>query len=115
MIRAYKDNVVIRVDQREARKTTGGIFLPDSWENSQYGQRILSGIVLSAGPGGKGEDGKDYPVDVRDGDRVLIGNEAGQECVLGDDVEHRWCPDIPPGTELRIVRCEEILAAIEED
>ncbi|MHC4736819.1 MAG: co-chaperone GroES, partial [Planctomycetota bacterium] len=55
--------------------------------------------VIEVGKGRVTEDGKVIPLDVKKGDKVLIGKFSGTEVTIGD-------------TELIIVREEEILAKI---
>ena len=55
--------------------------------------------VIAVGPGKIQEDGKRAPMDVKAGDKVLIGKYSGSEIKIDDD-------------ELVILREDEILAVI---
>jgi co-chaperonin GroES (HSP10) len=115
----HKDNVVIKLESRE-RKTDGGIFLPDT-DNSEYGDNLLVGRVVAAGPGGWGYTNanrdlvkaKYYPVQVTEGERVLLPFDAGQDVVIGEDIPCALAPEMEAGDELRVVRHNELLAVVE--
>ena len=72
--------VVLRVE--EAKKSAGGIIIPDTAK-----EKPIEGKIISAGPGIMGDDGKRVPLDVKVGDRVLFSKYAGTEINI-DDVEH---------------------------
>ena len=87
------DRVLLkRLDEKEVVK--GGIIIPDTAR-----EKPQEAEVIAAGKGRVSEDGKVIPLDVKKGDRVLIGKFSGTE-VTFEDVEHV------------IVREEEILAKI---
>ena len=87
------DRVLLkRLDEKEVVK--GGIIIPDTAR-----EKPQEAEVIAAGKGRVSEDGKVIPLDVKKGDRVLIGKFSGTEVTL-EDVEHV------------IVREEEILAKI---
>ena len=87
------DRVLLkRLEEQEKKK--GGIIIPDTAkEKSQEAE------VIEAGKGRVTEDGKVIPLDVKKGDKVLIGKFSGTEVTIGD-------------VEYIIVREEEILAKI---
>lgn len=61
---------------REEPKETvrGGIVIPDNAkEKSQEAK------VISVGPGNRDEDGKRIPMEVKKGDRILLGKYSGTE------------------------------------
>ncbi|PKN32425.1 MAG: co-chaperone GroES [Deltaproteobacteria bacterium HGW-Deltaproteobacteria-20] len=92
-LRPLGDRVVIkRVEQEE--KTKGGIIIPDSAK-----EKPVEAEVIAVGPGKALKDGKIRPVEVKQGDRVLIGKWSGTEIKL-DGAEHV------------IVREEDILAVV---
>ena len=66
----------------EESKTKGGLIIPDSAK-----EKPQQGKVIAVGPGGRREDGKVYPLDVKAGDTVLFGKFAGSEFKLDGD-EH---------------------------
>jgi chaperonin GroES len=80
-IKPLNDRVlVIRLDNEN--KTKGGIIIPDTAkEKPQKGQ------VVAVGPGKRGEDGKRFPLDVKEGDHVIFSKYAGTEINI-NDVEH---------------------------
>jgi chaperonin GroES len=87
------DRVLLkRLEEQEVKK--GGIIIPDSAK-----EKPLEAEVIAVGKGRVTEDGKVVPLDVKKGDKVLIGKFSGTEVTIGD-VEHV------------IVREEEILAKI---
>ena len=91
--RPLHDRVLLkRIDEKEEVK--GGIIIPDTAK-----EKPMEGEVISVGPGKMMEDGKRSPMDVKAGDRVLIGKYTGTEIKI-DDVEYV------------IMREEEILAVL---
>jgi len=87
------DRVLLkRLEEQEVKK--GGIIIPDTAK-----EKPLEAEVIEVGKGRVTEDGKSIPLDVKKGDKVLIGKFSGTEVTIGD-VEHV------------IVREEEILAKI---
>jgi len=88
-----QDRVLLkRLEEQEVKK--GGIIIPDTAK-----EKPLEAEVIAVGKGRVTEDGKVVPLDVKKGDKVLIGKFSGTEVTIGD-VEHV------------IVREEEILAKI---
>ena len=87
------DRVLLkRLEEQEIKK--GGIIIPDTAK-----EKPQEAEVIAVGKGRVTEDGKVIPLEVKKGDRVLIGKFSGTEVTIGD-VEHV------------IVREEEILAKI---
>ncbi len=87
------DRVLLkRMDETEVKK--GGIIIPDTAK-----EKPLEAEVIEVGKGRVGDDGKIIPLEVKKGDKVLIGKFSGTEVTV-DDEEHV------------IVREEEILAKI---
>src|SRR3981189_1413998 len=65
--RPLHDRVVVkRIDAEE--KTAGGIIIPDSAK-----EKPSQGEITAVGPGGRDEAGKLIPIDLKVGDRVLLG------------------------------------------
>ena len=92
-LRPLQDRVIIkRLDNQRA--TASGIVIPDSAT-----EKPDQGEVIAVGPGKKTEDGKNIPVDVKVGDKVLFGKYAGQAVKVD-------------GEELLVIREEEILAVV---
>ncbi|MBA7690196.1 10 kDa chaperonin 1 [subsurface metagenome] len=85
------DRVLLkRLEEKEVTKS--GIIIPDTAK-----EKPLEAEVIAVGKGRVTEDGKVIPLDVKKGDKVLIGKFSGIEVMIGD-VEHL------------IVKEEEILA-----
>jgi chaperonin GroES len=79
--RPLHDRVVVERIDPEA-KTAGGIIIPDTaMEKPQQGR------VVGVGPGGRDESGKLIPIDLRVGNRVLVGKWSGTEVKI-DGVEY---------------------------
>ena len=77
--RPLHDRVVVtRIDAEE--KTTGGIIIPDTAK-----EKPQEGRVVAIGPGGRDDNGKLIPIDVKIGHRVLFGKWSGTEVKLDGD------------------------------
>src|SRR3977135_2419824 len=79
--RPLHDRVVVKRIEAE-QKTAGGIIIPDTAK-----EKPPQGQSPSVGPGGRDENGKLIPMDVKVGDRVLFGKWSGTEVKL-DGVEY---------------------------
>jgi len=85
----------VLVKRLEAKETVkGGIIIPDTAK-----EKPQEAEVIAVGKGRVAEDGKVIPLDVKKGDKVLIGKFSGSEVTINDE-EHV------------ILREEEILAKI---
>ncbi len=92
-VKPLHDRVLVRrIDPEE--KVKGGIIIPDTAR-----EKPLEGKVVSVGAGKLDDKGKLIPMQVKAGDRVLIGKYTGTEVKIAD-VEHV------------IVREDEILGVI---
>ena len=79
--RPLHDRVVVKRLEGE-EKTKGGIIIPDTAK-----EKPQEGKIIAVGPGGRDENGKLTPLDVKDGDRVLFGKWSGTEVKIdGDDL-----------------------------
>jgi chaperonin GroES len=79
--RPLHDRIVLtRIDAEE--KTAGGIIIPDTAK-----EKPQEGRVVAVGPGGRDENGKLIPIDVKIADRVLFGKWSGTEVKI-DGVEY---------------------------
>lgn len=88
-----QDRVLLkRVEEKEVKK--GGIIIPDTAK-----EKPQEAEVIEVGKGRVSEDGKVVSLEVKKGDKVLIGKFSGTEVEI-DGIEHI------------IVREEEILAKI---
>ena len=80
-IRPLYDRILVkRVEDKETRK--GGIIIPDTAK-----EKPMEGKVVAVGAGRLDKSGKRIPIEVKVGDKVLIGKYAGTEVKI-DEVEH---------------------------
>jgi chaperonin GroES len=77
--RPLHDRVVVKRIDAEA-KTKGGIIIPDTAK-----EKPQEGEVVAVGPGGRDDNGKLIPIDIKAGDRVLFGKWSGTEVKLDGD------------------------------
>ena len=80
-IRPLHDRLLVR-RMKEEEKTAGGIIIPDTAK-----EKPMHAKVVAVGSGLKGEDGSVTPLDVKKGDKVLIGKWSGTEITL-DNVDY---------------------------
>ncbi len=93
-LKPLHDRVLVkRLEEEEVTK--GGIIIPDTAK-----EKPIKGEVVAAGPGKTTDDGKNLPMSVKAGDKVLFNKYAGTEVKI-DDVEHL------------VMREDDILAIIE--
>ena len=93
-VRPLADRILVK--REEADETVrGGIIIPDTAK-----EKPQQGKVIAVGPGRLDEDGKRIPLEVKKGDRILMGKYAGTEVKI-DGVEHL------------IMREDDVLAVIE--
>ena len=91
--RPLHDRVVVRRIAAE-EKTKGGIIIPDTAQ-----EKPQEGEVIAVGPGGRDENGKLIPIDLKAGNRVLFGKWSGTEVKLD-------------GEELLIMKESDIMGVI---
>jgi chaperonin GroES len=71
--RPLHDRVVVkRIDAEE--KSAGGIIIPDTAK-----EKPSQGEIIAVGPGGRDENGKLIPIDLKAGEVVLFGKWSGTE------------------------------------
>src|SRR5215470_16856627 len=87
------DRILVR-HVEEAQTTRGGIIIPDSAKDKPQ-----EGEVISVGRGKSNDEGKVFPLAVKEGDRILFGKYAGTEIKLD-------------GEDFVIMREEEVLGII---
>ena len=81
-IKPLGDHVLVEpTEENEVKK--GGIIIPDTAK-----EKPTEGIVRAVGPGRKDDDGKTIPIEVKEGDRVLITKYGGTEVKL-DSKEYK--------------------------
>ena len=73
------DRVVIKPSPADER-TKGGIILPDTAK-----EKPVVGEVVAIGPGKVSDDGKNVPMEVKVGDKVLYGKYSGTEVTYEGD------------------------------
>jgi len=92
-IRPLHDRVLVkRIEQEE--QVRGGIIIPDTAK-----EKPQEAEVVAVGPGKLSDEGKRSPMDVKEGDRVLMGKYSGSEIKID-------------GNDYVILREEEILAVV---
>ena len=94
-IRPLYDRILVKRLESGAETKKGGIIIPDTAK-----EKPMEAEVVAVGKGKVNEEGKQFPLDVKKGDRILIGKYAGTEIKI-DDVEHL------------ILREDEVLAVVE--
>ncbi len=92
--RPLHDRVVVRRIDAE-HKTLGGIIIPDTAQ-----EKPQQGEVIAVGPGGRDEQGRIVPLDVKVGDTVLFGKWSGTEVKID-------------GQELLIMKESDIMGVLE--
>ncbi|MEO8699957.1 MAG: co-chaperone GroES [Kofleriaceae bacterium] len=63
-------------------KTSGGLFIPDNAK-----EKPLEALVIAVGAGKRLENGTIEPMDVKPGDKILIGKYSGSELKI-DGADH---------------------------
>lgn len=91
--RPLNDRVLLQRQEDQAQ--AGGIILPDSAKKKQE-----TAVVKAVGPGKLDSSGKLSPMNIKEGDCVLIDRYAGQEIEID-------------GEEYTIVRSDDIIAIVE--
>jgi chaperonin GroES len=92
-VKPLNDRVLVKRIEPE-QEVKGGIIIPDTAK-----EKPLEGRVVAVGAGRLDDNGKRVALEVKAGDRILIGKYIGTEVKI-DDVEHV------------IIREEEILGII---
>ena len=92
-IKPLADRILVRrVEEAEVKK--GGIIIPDSAK-----EKPQEGEVVAVGPGAVGEDGQRVALELKKGDRILMGKYSGTEVKID-------------GEEYIIMREDDALAVI---
>lgn len=93
-VRPLYDRIVVkRAESKE--QVRGGIVIPDNAK-----EKPQEADVIAVGDGKYADDGKRIKLDVKKGDKILIGKYSGTDIKL-DDVEYT------------ILREDEVLAIVE--
>jgi chaperonin GroES len=92
-VRPLADRILIRrIEEQETVR--GGIIIPDTAK-----EKPQEGEVVAVGPGRLTEDGKRVAMEVKKGDRVLIGKYSGTDVKID-------------GTEYVILREDDVLGVL---
>ena len=93
-IRPLHDRILVeRLEEKEVKK--GGIIIPDTAK-----EKPQEAKVIAVGNGKVTDEGKKIPLDVKAGDKILLGKYSGSEVKLDDK-------------EYLILREEDVLAILE--
>jgi chaperonin GroES len=91
--RPLHDRVVVKRINAE-NKSAGGIIIPDTAQ-----EKPSQGEIIAVGPGGRDENGKLIPIDLKVGNTVLFGKWSGTEVKLD-------------GEELLIMKESDIMGVV---
>ena len=92
-VRPLADRILIRrIEEQETVR--GGIIIPDTAK-----EKPQEGEVVAVGPGRLTEDGKRIAMEVKKGDRVLMGKYSGTDVKID-------------GTEYVILREDDVLGVL---
>jgi chaperonin GroES len=93
-IKPLRDRIVVK-RLEESEQKVGGIFIPDTAK-----EKPMTAKVIAVGSGKLLDDGKKVPLEVKKGNKVVIGKYAGSEVKI-DDLDYL------------ILREDEVLGIIE--
>ena len=93
-VRPLADRILVKREE-PSETVRGGIIIPDTAK-----EKPQEAKVVAVGPGKVDDAGKRTPLELKKGDRILVGKYAGTE-VKSDGVEHL------------IMREDDVLAVIE--
>ena len=94
IFRPLHDRVLVRRVEEDER-SAGGIIIPDTAK-----EKPMQAEVIAVGPGGRDENGKVTPLDVKPGDKIIFGKWSGTEVTID-------------GEELLIMKESDIMGVIE--
>ena len=94
-IKPIKDNIVVKRIEERDEKNVGSIIIPDTAK-----EKPMTAEVIAIGSGRTLKDGKKVALEVKVGDRVLIGKYSGSEVKLD-------------GTEYLILKEDDVLGIVE--
>ncbi len=93
-IRPLHDRVLVKRLESDEEQVRGGIIIPDTAK-----EKPQEAEVVAVGPGKIQDSGERQAMDVKAGDRILIGKYSGSEIKIDDD-------------DFVILREDEILAVV---
>ena len=79
-VKPLHDRVLVKRVVEEQEQKVGGIIIPDSAK-----EKPLQADVVAVGPGEYDDSGKRKALDVKVGDKVLIGKWSGTEVKIDGD------------------------------
>jgi chaperonin GroES len=92
-VRPLADRILVRrIEEKETMR--GGIIIPDTAK-----EKPQEGEVVAVGPGRMTEEGKRIALEVKKGDRILIGKYSGTDVKID-------------GTEYVILREDDVLGIL---
>jgi chaperonin GroES len=94
-IRPLHDRILAK-RLNEQDKTAGGLYIPDSAK-----EKPLEAEVIAVGNGTLLKNGTTRPLDLKKGDKILIGKYSGSEVKID-------------GAEFMILREEDVLAVLDK-
>jgi chaperonin GroES len=92
-VQPLADRLLVRRLEEEEMKR-GGIIIPDTAK-----EKPQEGEVVAVGPGRLSDEGKRMPLEVKKGDRILIGKYSGTDVKIDGD-------------EYLILREDDVLAIV---
>ena len=94
-VKPLADRILVRrIEEQETKK--GGIIIPDTAK-----EKPQEAEIVAVGPGRMNEEGKRIAMEVKKGDRVLIGKYSGTDVKID-------------GTEYVILREDDVLGILAE-
>ena len=93
-VKPLHDRILVKRIE-EGEQIIGGIIIPDTAK-----EKPMQGMVAAVGDGKIDDKGKNIPLAVKKGDKILFGKYSGQEIKLD-------------GEEFLIMREDEVLGIIE--
>jgi chaperonin GroES len=81
-ITPIRDHIVAKRVEEQDEKKVGSIIIPDAAK-----EKPITAEVVAVGSGRVLDDGKQIPLEVKAGDKIIIGKYSGSEVKL-DDIEY---------------------------
>ena len=79
-LKPLNDHLVVKPREKK-QQTKGGLYLPDTGGE----KRQNTGKVIAVGRGRVLEDGSIYPLDIKEGDRIVFSKYSGDEIKVADE------------------------------
>ena len=93
-IRPLYDRIVVKRIEEKGEQKLGALFIPDSAK-----EKPQEGEVISIGKGKTNDEGKLFPLAVKEGDRILFAKYSGSEIKID-------------GEDFLIMKEEEVLGVV---